>query len=184
MGNSSWLTAAWWATVKVVVTACVGVPAPVPTSAWTLTRSPGTNGRVGRKLSPVPVEYACRRPGCTPERDPTTRTFATCVPVPPRKLIWVAGEASGVPGSGETVTALAAAAATAALSSNATDAEEAASPQEESATASSAAVSRGSARLNARAPRGGRPGSALGGGRRGSAPREGRRGPPPPGGRL
>ena len=33
------------------------------------------------------------------------------MPAPPRKLIWVSGEASGVPGSGETVTGLAAAAA-------------------------------------------------------------------------
>ena len=45
---------AWWAIVKLVLAAWLGVP--VPTSAWTVTRSPCTNGRDGRKLSPVPVE--------------------------------------------------------------------------------------------------------------------------------
>jgi hypothetical protein len=40
-----------------------------------------------------------------------TVTSETVVPAPPRKLIWVLGEASLVPGSGETVIAFAAAAA-------------------------------------------------------------------------
>ena len=48
--------------VKVVLTDCCAPPppdpppVPVPTIAWTLTRSPGTNGLAGRKLSPAPVE--------------------------------------------------------------------------------------------------------------------------------
>ena len=41
-----------------------------------------------------------------PVLEPTTRTFVTVVPAAPRKLIWVAGEASGVPGWGETATGL------------------------------------------------------------------------------
>ncbi len=113
----------------------------MPASARTVTRSPATNGLSGMKLSPVPVEYACRRPGWVPLREPTTLTFATVVPAPPRKLICVVGEASGVPGSGETVTGLAAAAAIDASSPSAIDAGVALPPQELSATASSAAAS-------------------------------------------
>ena len=109
----------------------------------------------------APGVHAGARPDDTHVRDLCARL--------PRKLIWVSGEASGVPGSGETVTALAAAAATSALSPNATEAEDGSlSPQEENATASSAAASTGVATLNAGAPRERR---------RGSAPREGRRRP-------
>ena len=111
----------------------------MPASACTVTRSPATNGLVGMKLSPVLVEYACKRPGCVPLREPATLTFATVVPAPPRKLICVVGDASGVPGSGETVTGLAAAAATDAWSPSAIEAGVALPPQEPSATASSAA---------------------------------------------
>src|SRR5262249_20590837 len=51
--------------------------------------------------------------------------FATCVPAPPRKLIWVLGDASGVPGIGETVIGLAAAVRAAASLSTAVAAVEA-----------------------------------------------------------
>jgi hypothetical protein len=46
-----------------------------------------------------------------PLLEPTTETCETVVAGPPRKLIWVVGEASPVPGSGETVIGLVAAAA-------------------------------------------------------------------------
>jgi hypothetical protein len=104
IGNWVWLTASWWATVKLVLTVCVAPP--VSTRAWTVTCSPSTKRCCGTKLSPVPVEYARRLPPWLPLCEPTTCTSETFVPAPPRKLIWVAGEASGVPGSGETVTAL------------------------------------------------------------------------------
>src|SRR5439155_7495894 len=38
--------------------------------------------------------------------EPTTSTRAILAPGPPRKLIWLCGEASSVPGSGDTVTGL------------------------------------------------------------------------------
>ena len=58
------------------------------------------------------VEYASILPACSPLREPTTFTPETVVPGPPRKLIWVVGEASAVPGSGETVIEFTAAAST------------------------------------------------------------------------
>jgi hypothetical protein len=62
------------------------------------------------KLSPVPVEYGRSTPLCEPLREPLTVTPETVVPLPPRKLICVLAEASGVPGWGETATGLALAA--------------------------------------------------------------------------
>jgi hypothetical protein len=84
----------------------------VLTCAVTVTRSPGVNGWRGRKLSPVPVEYARSTPECTPLWEPTARTLDTVVPASPRKLTWVLAEASCVPGAGDTATGLAAAALT------------------------------------------------------------------------
>src|SRR5690242_11294257 len=58
------------------------------------------------KLSPVPVEYGRSTPLWEPLLEPLTTTPETVVPGPPRKLICVLGEASGVPGCGETATGL------------------------------------------------------------------------------
>src|SRR5437879_336175 len=110
-GNSAWLTAAARAIVKLVLARRSTPPAPAParTRACTRTSSPARNGRLGMKLSPVPVEYARSTPPCGPLLDPATCTAETRVPGAPRKLIWVFGEASGVPGSGDSASGLAAA---------------------------------------------------------------------------
>jgi hypothetical protein len=42
---------------------------------------------VGKKLSPVPVEYAFSTPLCTPLADPRTRTEATVILAALKKLI-------------------------------------------------------------------------------------------------
>src|SRR2546427_13287457 len=55
---------------------------PARTRACTRTRSPARNGRLGMKLSPVPVEYARRTPWCGPLFEPATRTAET------RELDW------------------------------------------------------------------------------------------------
>ena len=60
------------------------------------------------------------------------RTRATCVPGPPRKLIWLPGDASLLPGSGETVTGFAAAALTSARAVAPEPASDAPSLEEES----------------------------------------------------
>ncbi len=138
IGNSVWLTGAWWAIVK--LERAVAVAPPVLTCAVTVTRSPAMNGCAGRKLSPVPVEYARRTPACTPLREPTTCTSDTCVAPVPRKLIWVLGEASGVPGSGETATGLATA-VLAAVSSSSAGLTEALEPHAHRPTASASAMS-------------------------------------------
>jgi hypothetical protein len=53
------------------------------------------------KLAPRCPVYAARRPGCDPLRDPTTLTDLISPLGGPRMLIWVEGEASGVPSEGE-----------------------------------------------------------------------------------
>jgi hypothetical protein len=91
------------------------------------------------KLAPSPVEYGRTTPLCNPLREPTARTALTCVPAAPRKLIWVDGDASGVPGCGEIATTPLAADLTDALS--VTDAAGAAPPHALRPTALSRAAS-------------------------------------------
>ena len=62
------------------------------------------------------------------------------MPAAPRKLIWVAGEASGVPGSGETVTGFTAAALTADWVSMAAEPTNDAPPHAQTATALASSV--------------------------------------------
>ncbi len=140
-GNCTWLGEYWWATVKLVVTGPVAGPAV--TRARTVTCSPAVNGRLGMKLSPVPVEYGRSTPVCLPLREPVTATEEIVVPLPPRKLICVAGDASGVPGCGETATGFVAAArAIATVPGTSTLAEEV-PPHAISATAQPVSVSAG-----------------------------------------
>ena len=63
-----------WATVKAVRTGGAKF-APARTRAATVTRSPGAKGCWGRKLAPVPSEYASTRPLWMPLREPATTRF-------------------------------------------------------------------------------------------------------------
>ncbi len=83
-----------------------------PTTADTVTRSPSEKPRAGRKLAPAALAYERSSPLCDPLREPFTETSEICPAGTPRKLIWVCGEASGVPFSGDNVTACAPAAVT------------------------------------------------------------------------
>ena len=78
--------------------------AGVAAARVTVTRSPSANGRAGTKLAPSPCEYAAQAPACAPVREPTTLTALSSPDGTPRKLICVCGEASRLPGSGDTVT--------------------------------------------------------------------------------
>src|SRR5215207_4574582 len=66
-----------------------------------LTRSPSVNGSRGMKLAPRASEYRRRLPGCEPVAVPVARTERMRCGFTPRMLIWVSGEAAGVPGAGE-----------------------------------------------------------------------------------
>src|SRR5947209_9114723 len=73
----------------------------LPIRRRTLTRSPGRKPRAGTKLAPGSLAYGCRRPGWRPLRDPLTPSTWMSRACGPRMLICVAGEASGVPGCGD-----------------------------------------------------------------------------------
>ena len=78
-------------------------PSLSPTSGWsarTVTVSPGAKGRDGRKLAPLPSEWATSQPAWPPVREPVTRTPVTSPRAAPRKLTCVLGEATGVPAAG------------------------------------------------------------------------------------
>ena len=85
--------------------ATVNATAPwfAPTSGLsvrTVTVSPGLNGRAGMKLAPLPSEWDWRRPVWSPVREPVTRTVPSSTGPAPRKLIWLWGDAAGVPAEG------------------------------------------------------------------------------------
>src|SRR4051794_23792645 len=67
----------------------------------TVTPSPSSNGVAGTKLAPRSPEYARSLPGCAPLTDARTSTLRMIAGRVPRMLICVCGEASGVPGDGE-----------------------------------------------------------------------------------
>lgn len=82
-------------------------PAPaIATAVCTVTRSPAANGARGFQIV-YPAGSVTRLPGCTPLREPVTRTGSSAAGVTPRKLIVVCGRANRSPGAGETVTVLA-----------------------------------------------------------------------------
>src|SRR5258707_9985173 len=103
-----------WATRRAVVN---DVPTRLvwprlPTSAVTLTFSPSSKPRLRTKLAPFALAYERRRPLWLRLREPTTDTWEISPAGAPRKLICVFGDASGVPFSGDSVSASALVAAT------------------------------------------------------------------------
>src|SRR3954452_17900607 len=68
----------------------------------TVTRSPGVNGRPGRKLAPSPSEWARSVALWAPLREPFAVTRPMADGAPPRRLICVPGPAVRVPGEGNT----------------------------------------------------------------------------------
>ena len=81
----------------------VTAPLRAPTSgapARTVTLSPGLNGFVRTKLAPCPSECDLSTPVWAPVFEPVTCTVPSPLGGTPRKLIWVCGEATGVPAVG------------------------------------------------------------------------------------
>ena len=70
----------------------------------TVTVSPGANWVNGRKLAPRPSESPRNVPLWFPLLDPTTVTVPICVIGTPRKTIWLWGDATRLPGMGNTYT--------------------------------------------------------------------------------
>src|ERR1019366_8835897 len=77
---------------------------PLRRRARTVKSSPSENGLAGTKLAPSPWGQESSRPACTPLREPVTLITLMSAAGTPRKLIWVAGEASRLPDTGDTVT--------------------------------------------------------------------------------
>ncbi len=77
----------------------------------TVTRSPGVNGLLGKKLPPSSSESGWILPPWAPDDDPLTVIGPSCAGEIPRNEIWVDGAANLAPGTGNTLTALAAACA-------------------------------------------------------------------------
>src|SRR6185437_8565805 len=79
-------------------------PAPaIRTVVCTVTRSPASKAVRGFQMV-APSGSATSFPGCTPLRDPVTRTGPRAAGVTPRKLIVVCSVAKWSPGAGETAT--------------------------------------------------------------------------------
>jgi hypothetical protein len=85
----------------------LGAPEAVPAAgelsvALTTTCSPAVNGWSGANALPRRSGNAIKRPACTPRRDPRTITVLSCGGMSAGKLICDFGEASSVPGNGNT----------------------------------------------------------------------------------
>src|SRR5207249_2591879 len=84
-----------------------GAPEAAPAAAdrnvaVTETRSPAEKGWRGENAVPLPAGWALKRPACWPLREPTTLTAPISPGETAGKSMSVPGEASGVPGKGNT----------------------------------------------------------------------------------